>query len=102
MARNDLILTNGTTLVVYPGLETMSDVDRFAKKLAAAGIPLLICLECACGTQVTSTTMIYRRHIQNTVRQTFELERGRDDWFRPTVMAILDESDISARASDEP
>ena len=63
MARNDLILTNGTTLVVYRGLETMSDVDGFAKKLAAAGIPVLTCLECACGTQVTSTTMIYRRHI---------------------------------------
>jgi hypothetical protein len=67
MARNDLILTNGTTLVAYPGLETMSDVDGFAKKLAAAGIPLLIFLECAYGTQVTSTTVIYRRHIQNTV-----------------------------------
>jgi hypothetical protein len=45
----------------------MSDVDGFAKKLAAAGMPLLICLECAYGTQVTSTTLIYRRHIQNTV-----------------------------------
>jgi hypothetical protein len=45
----------------------MSDVDGFAKKLAAAGMPLLICLECAYGTQVTSTTVIYRRHIQNTV-----------------------------------
>jgi hypothetical protein len=43
MARNDLILTNGTTLVV------------------------LMCLECGYGTQVTSTTVIYRRHIQNTV-----------------------------------
>jgi len=32
MARNDLILTNGTTLAVYPGLETVSDVDGFAKK----------------------------------------------------------------------
>ena len=32
----------------------------------------------------------------------FELERGRDDPFRPTVMAVLDESDISARGSDKP
>jgi hypothetical protein len=32
----------------------------------------------------------------------FELERGRDNLFRPTVMAILDESHISARASDKP
>jgi len=63
MARNDLILTNGTTLVGYPGLGIMSDVDGFAKKLAAAAIPLLICLECANGTQLTSTTLIYRRHI---------------------------------------
>jgi hypothetical protein len=39
MARNDLILTNGTILVAYPGLETMSDVDGCAKKLAMAGMP---------------------------------------------------------------
>jgi hypothetical protein len=39
MAHNVLILTNGTTLVVYPGLEaTMSDLDGFAKDLATAGI----------------------------------------------------------------
>jgi len=31
----------------------------------------------------------------------FELERGRDDPFRPTVMAVLDESDISARGSEQ-
>ena len=31
----------------------------------------------------------------------FELERGHDDPFRPTVMAVLDESDISARGSEQ-
>jgi hypothetical protein len=60
-------VTNGTTVVAYRGLKTVSDVDGFAKKLAGAGIPLLMCLECTYGTQVTSTTVIYRRHIQNTV-----------------------------------
>jgi hypothetical protein len=39
MARRDgIILTNGSTLVVYPGLDAMSDLDGFAKKFAAARI----------------------------------------------------------------